>query len=231
MQISSISLSRDKFKRNVEIFFSIVLGLLTIILILYLLYSPNYSAPYREPETQDPLVIDSITTKGKSTIIEVLDPKIIEYGDKKLTLPEGWEISAKYKLAESSKLSCTGKSPEDCTVTEVSKGNTTYYFSDIKLNFPEFERLSKDGKIILAGSKSVEFEQKLYEFAVLPDNFDATKAPEMGDIDVTVTEVPVYLTGCVDTALCVATQTLPNDQESNNSAIAAFEEFLKAFNI
>jgi len=211
--------------------FEIIVGvLLVVVVVLGILFFAFRSIPTVDQsiENNNGELLPGFPS-DPNELIKFLDlngAKEFTVAGKKVILPNDATISSAYNNTSLSQYVCTDNISSDCTIYEIALGGRTFNISaPLVLRLKETTAISTIKKKLSVSGEDVEFSytQKKYYNAVLNDQGEVTSSTEVPDLT-TVEEI--Y--GCLTSKVCFNSGRLSDDKASNDSDVAAFEQFVES---
>lgn len=222
-------------KQPKDIWFSVVLGIVVIVLLGLLLLPTSPQQTSNQPIQED----DVSETDLTSQLVEVGDPTALDLAaGNSLQIPSGWVITAKTNDHQGRGYECDWQNA--CSLVYINNTSESASLKTIVISSPGSVKLSEGPQTDDGSSPYIE---EIRQVAVLGEEadltynmFDIVDIVSTGETDpITGTEImdtevvsthPIEVYGCVSDGLCIHVGPLALNAEDNDSQLQELNSFL-----
>ncbi len=166
------------------------------------------------------------TPEPETAIILALDDKNnIKLENKTIKLPSDWQIQLSIRSTKGTNLICEDTNSDLCTINYVSKGSFRFLLTIPSTVKPkEVRAFSSENKKLNYLGKEVEFKYEMYSVEKRSDT------NENGQSEQSSEKIYSLISGCNE-GVCLSSELLSEDLETNKKQVAAFEELAKGLKV
>ncbi|MFS8131434.1 MAG: hypothetical protein ACMG57_05680 [Candidatus Dojkabacteria bacterium] len=220
-------MDRKLLVKRLEIVIGVFLIVVVVLGILVLVFGsiPAIQAPLSDTNES---LLPGIPTDPNEQVkfLDITGQKEFTIANKKASLPGDDIVNSAYNNTSLTEFVCKNDTSSDCTIYEIADSGTTFYMAapiELKLKEPTSSASVKKKLVISGEEVELTYTQRKFYNSETNDNGEIISTTE----DTSLTSIEeIY--GCLSSNICFNSGRLPNEKSTNDTAVAAFEQFVQA---